>query len=1259
MGDHSKKRVAIISVSALVLVAMVVAVTVGVTHSHASSQSDGDDKPNNDHQITASKKAIEAICQPTQFKQNCIDSLSSAAGNTTDPKELVRVAFKVAVKYINAAINRSTTLQQLEKDPRSAQALHNCKELMGYSIDELNQCFDKMGTFDVSKIDELLADLKIWLSAAVTYQETCLDGFQNTTGTAEENMRKALNSSAELTRNSLSIVSEISTVLTSLQIPFFSRRLLSDEQALPFPTEDGFPTWVSAGKRRLLASSVANIKPDLVVAKDGSGKFRTINEALAVVPKKNNATFVIYIKQGVYNEHVSVNRSMTNLMFIGDGPTKTKITGNKNFIDGVNTFKTATVAVIGDGFIAKDIGFENTAGAIKHQAVALRVQSDMSIFYNCQMDGYQDTLYAHAHRQFYRDCTISGTIDFIFGDAAVVFQKCKIVVRKPLDNQQCIVTAQGRKDPKEPTGIVLQGCTITADPLYFPVRQQLKSFLGRPWKEYSRTIIMQSQIDDLIQPEGWLPWMGDFGLKTLFYAEYGNKGPGAVLTKRVKWAGVKTGQLSGASFQQFTPGQFLHGDSWIKLSGVPYTPGMLAGIEDGGSGSGARFHIVQPLRDPQSNWAVDLAKNLEEYLLKICSGEVIDDEDGHLSVNFAEAALLLQGSIQVYSRKVEYLYTLVLHALEFISQKRQEEQPEKTSVQPEGSDNQAVIDEENELFLGLDDVPVEAKNSLDGASEKDDNLNNFVKPPSNLVVLEGDCFDSTGEAGELESYLLSTCDLYQDFILLDPCDAGEVQNFLNGNNAGVGHRGSSVRSKSRKSFVQSPTRISGGTGRKPSFQETQDVNLDRTPGVDCNHKVSDNNISQDPPDCSFPEHDYHGDEMNDGYSEPGDVSEEDDDDPWKPLNPHEPGNLKVKPFQKVKIHRRKKTNSSKASSLATQFPIARLNGTISPEFTEMWEAQLHACENIGESQSSPLYEKLRQSLTNGGNETPNAFGSTEDDEDNDNEHDIPDFEQGDCDMPASTFMDVEEPLNHNKDADDAVHFESTDFGQEDPDSHASLEDLCRSHLDALLASIAETEKQTELAARVTTWKQRIEHTLEDQDSRPPFDIHEYGERIMDKLSLEADSGGAMPFTDVVKGNEKHDVARTFSALLQLVNNGSVDLVRGESSGQTVCYTATNPFSVRLLSRDRRREVHLRSSKKRTKSPMNKQCNVGGREKGDGEKLSKVGSSSLGNTSALKSSQPNGKFSVKLGNVNAVRCTPEGKRRRRSRFIEPVDMQSAG
>ncbi|XP_022949259.1 probable pectinesterase/pectinesterase inhibitor 21 [Cucurbita moschata] len=230
-------------------------------------------------------------------------------------------------------------------------------------------------------------------------------------------------------------------------------------------------------------------------------------------------------------------------------------------------------AAVGSNFIGKDLWFENSAGLYKGQAVALRVQSDMSIFYNCRMDGYQDTFYPHAKRQFYRDCTISGTVDFIFGNAAVVLQNCKILVRKPKPKQPCPITAQGRMESDEPTGIVLQNCTISSDPDYYPVRHTSKSYLGRPWKQYSRTVIMQCQIDDLIQPEGWLPWNGDFALNTLYYTEFDNRGPGAAKENRVKWKGVK--QITAKQAINFTPSLFIQGDDWIKNTGIPYTSALM------------------------------------------------------------------------------------------------------------------------------------------------------------------------------------------------------------------------------------------------------------------------------------------------------------------------------------------------------------------------------------------------------------------------------------------------------------------------------------------------------------------------------------------------------------------------------------------------------------------------------------------------------------------------------------------------------------
>ncbi|PON52540.1 Pectinesterase inhibitor domain containing protein [Trema orientale] len=567
-----RKRFAVIGVSSFLLVAMVIAVTIGVTLNNGESSNPASgNKDGSGHPISSSNKAIKAICQPTDYREDCVKSLQSEAGNgTTDPKKLIQAGFRVAMKQISEAAKKSSVLKELEKDPRASKALGHCKQLMENAVDDLKNSFDKLGDFDITKFDETLMDLKVWLSATITYQETCLDGFQNTTGEAAEKMKAALKTSRRLSSNGLAMVSEISSVFSDLQLN--RRRLLSDEESAT-DGEDVINTWYNKGVRRLLAEGQEKLKADVVVAKDGSGQFKTIKEALKDVPRKSNKTFVIYIKEGVYEEYVTVERNMTNLMIVGDGANKTRITGNKNFIDGFPTSLTATVVILGDHFKARDIGFENTAGAHKHQAVALRVNADEAIFYRCAMDGYQDTLYTHAKRQFYRECNISGTIDFIFGDAAVVFQNCRFIVRKPLENQQCIVTAQGRKERRQPSAIVIQNGTFVADPEYYPVRNKSKSYLGRPWKEFSRTIIMESYIDDLIQPQGWLPWAGDFAINTCFYSEFDNRGPGAVEeSQRAKWRGVK--KITAEHAVNFTPGRFFKGDWWIKLSGVPYVSGM-------------------------------------------------------------------------------------------------------------------------------------------------------------------------------------------------------------------------------------------------------------------------------------------------------------------------------------------------------------------------------------------------------------------------------------------------------------------------------------------------------------------------------------------------------------------------------------------------------------------------------------------------------------------------------------------------------------
>ncbi|PIN12048.1 Pectinesterase [Handroanthus impetiginosus] len=562
-GADKKKKLAVAGLASILLVAMCVAVAVGVT-----KKSGGDGGS-----ITTSTKALHAVCGSTDYKETCENSLANA--NTTDPKELIKIAFNATIENISGVLKQSALLKEAANDESTKDALSICEEVLGDAVDDLYRSTDKVGQFDVNKLNEYVEDVKTWLSAVITYQETCIDAFENVTGDTGEKMKNLLKTARELSSNGLAMVTDVSSIFSSLQLGNLgSRRLLSKEgRELYFKDPTDYPPGEEPpfvrNKRRLLSAW----SPNAVVAQDGSGQFRKINDAIAQVPKKNDKVFVIYVKAGLYKENVIIPKGAHKIVLIGDGPLKTRITGNKCFAKGTKTFQSATVAINADDFVAKDIAFENTAGPEGHQAVALRVSGDRAVFFNVHIDGYQDSLYAHTYRQYYRDCSISGTIDFIFGDALAIFQNCKFIVRKPMDNQACMVTAQGRVDPRSQGAIVIQNGDIQADPAFLATKPAIKAYLGRPWKELSRTIIIQSYIGGFIAPEGWSPWMGTFALDTLYYAEYQNRGPGSDLSKRVTWKGIK--HINAKIAESWTGGRAFGGDFWIRAAAVPYVPTLM------------------------------------------------------------------------------------------------------------------------------------------------------------------------------------------------------------------------------------------------------------------------------------------------------------------------------------------------------------------------------------------------------------------------------------------------------------------------------------------------------------------------------------------------------------------------------------------------------------------------------------------------------------------------------------------------------------
>ncbi|KAG9135816.1 hypothetical protein Leryth_002541 [Lithospermum erythrorhizon] len=554
-----RKRLTIGIVSAIVLVSMVGAVgCVFIQQKDGSSTQNGGKNSGSTKPVMVADKAVESLCVPTEFKQTCENTLMQAIKDkvsTSEPNDLFKASMVLASKEVGKAIDQLRTLKF--DTPQKKAAFDGCMTLLEDAKDELNASISIVDKKDLKAISDLRPDINNHLSAVLSYYETCIDGIPD--GEEKAAVEKALVSPKELSSISLAIVSSISLILKSLGVTDAKRNLLATKSN----EESNIPSWISPEDRRMLTSDKPAHVPNVTVAKDGSGNFATINEALAAMPPQYEGR-----QEGIYQENVVITKKMVNVTIFGDGSQKSVITGSKGFDDGVPTYQTATFAAIGDGFIAQSIGFRNTAGAEKHQAVALRVQSDRSIFLSCRMEGFQNTLYAQTHRQFYRGSYITGTIDIIFGDAAAVFQNCLIYVRKPMDNQENTVTAQGRVDKNEDTGFVIQNCRILAGDKLEAEKAKIRSYLGRPWKKYSRTIIMETEIADFISPEGWLPYNGDIALHTLYYAEYNNKGLGASTEGRVKWDGLKK-DIKREVALDFTVSHFLQGDLWITDKDIP------------------------------------------------------------------------------------------------------------------------------------------------------------------------------------------------------------------------------------------------------------------------------------------------------------------------------------------------------------------------------------------------------------------------------------------------------------------------------------------------------------------------------------------------------------------------------------------------------------------------------------------------------------------------------------------------------------------
>ncbi|CAL0308887.1 unnamed protein product [Lupinus luteus] len=565
----NNKKFFLALLATFVLATTTVGIVVGVV-SGRNSDDNANSKSPPSHAI------IKSACSSTLYPELCFSTVTSEPSSVTNKVSSHKDVILLSLNISTGTVERNyftikKLLNQKGRTKREKVALHDCLETIDESLYELKKAIDDLKEYPSSKrsLAEYADDLKTLLSSAITNQETCLDGFSHDQACkrTRKNVEGGQVHVEHLCSNALAMVKNLTDTdmandeKNKMSVGSNNRKLMEE-------SEVNWPEWISAADRRLLQSST--VTPNVVVAADGSGNYRTVSAAVAAAPENSAKRYVIRIKAGVYKENVDVPKKKTNIMFLGDGRSNTIITASRNVADGSTTFNSATVAAVGERFLAKDITFQNTAGASKHQAVALRVGADLAAFYLCDILAYQDTLYVHSNRQFFVNCLISGTVDFIFGNSAVVLQNCDIHARRPDPGQKNMLTAQGRTDPNQNTGIVIQKSRIAATKDLEPVKGSFPTYLGRPWKLYSRTVIMQSTISDVIQPAGWFEWDGTFALNTLFYGEYQNTGPGASTSGRVKWKGYKV-ITSASEAQTYTPRNFIAGSGWLSSTGFPFS----------------------------------------------------------------------------------------------------------------------------------------------------------------------------------------------------------------------------------------------------------------------------------------------------------------------------------------------------------------------------------------------------------------------------------------------------------------------------------------------------------------------------------------------------------------------------------------------------------------------------------------------------------------------------------------------------------------
>jgi pectinesterase len=311
---------------------------------------------------------------------------------------------------------------------------------------------------------------------------------------------------------------------------------MSDADNKPLRNWNGKPT--PQGKRQI------------TVARDGSGDFRTLQEAIAAAPNNNSDQTIIRLKDGVYIGQVIIPRSKPNIVLLGEDPKETIVSYALSVHDPIppdvsREFAGYGVVVLADGFRATNLTIRQNSGD-HGQAIALRIDGDRAVLTNCNLLGWQDTVRLENGRQYLYDCHIEGRVDYIYGSATAYFENCTVHTKN-----DGYITAASTPHEK-PWGYVFQNCRLTGT-------GEGVVFLGRPWRPYASVTYLNCEMDHSIRPVGWDNWRNPANEATARYNEFNSRGPGAAPSARAAWSS----QLSKAEAAEITVSKVLAGpDGW-------------------------------------------------------------------------------------------------------------------------------------------------------------------------------------------------------------------------------------------------------------------------------------------------------------------------------------------------------------------------------------------------------------------------------------------------------------------------------------------------------------------------------------------------------------------------------------------------------------------------------------------------------------------------------------------------------------------------